>query len=146
MTTHSEQNSGLSESQEDYLEAILLIEEAKSSAHAREIARQMSVTGASVTGALRILARKKLVHYTPYAPVRLTPSGRTAARSISRRHNGLRDFFLQALRATPEEAEHCACRLEHVLPIRFLKRLAGLCPFRSFSAAAARRPSQGSPS
>lgn len=118
----------LSESQEDYLEAILRIEKAGAPAHAREIARRLEVTGASVTGALRILARKRLVAYTPYAPVRLTPAGQAIARRVSARHTALRDFFLRALGATPAEAERCACRIEHVLPPRLLRRLAGLVP------------------
>lgn len=121
---------GLSESQEDYLEAILRIETGRTAAHAREIARRLDVTGASVTGALRILARKRLVIYKPYAPVRLTPAGRAAARRVSGRHTALRDFFLEVLRATPAEAERCACRIEHVLPPRLLRRLAGLTPAR----------------
>jgi DtxR family Mn-dependent transcriptional regulator len=118
----------LSESQEDYLEAILRIETARTPAHAREIARRLNVSGASVTGALRILARKRLVAYTPYAPVRLTPAGRAVARRVSARHTALSDFFLKVLRATPTEAESCACRIEHVLPPRLLRRLAGLAP------------------
>lgn len=127
MTTASD-NSGLSESQEDYLEAILLIEKTRTPVHAREIAGRLGVTGASVTGALRILARKRLVTYTPYAPVRLSPAGRTAARRIASRHAALRHFFLKVLRATPSEAESCACRIEHVLPPRLLRRLADLVP------------------
>jgi DtxR family Mn-dependent transcriptional regulator len=125
MATFS-RNPGLSESQEDYLEAILQIERARMPAHGREIARRMAVTGASVTGALRLLARKHLVSYTPYEPVRLTAIGRAVARRVSTRHEALRDFFLRVLRATPAEAEEFACRIEHVLPPRLLKRLAGL--------------------
>ncbi|MDZ4197861.1 MAG: metal-dependent transcriptional regulator [Kiritimatiellia bacterium] len=114
----------LSESQEDYLETILRILEDHPCVHASEIARRMEVSGASVTGALRVLARKRLVRYEPYAPVTLTPTGRSAARRIARRHAALRDFFLVTLRATRAEAERCACRLEHVLPTRLLDRIA----------------------
>jgi DtxR family Mn-dependent transcriptional regulator len=113
----------LSERQEDYLEAILRIEQRKSAARATDISRELGVSSSSVTGALQSLAGKGLVNYQPYDLITLTASGRSAARRISRRHRVLRRFLEADLGVEAREAEATACRLEHVLSERVVERL-----------------------
>ncbi|MCK4511033.1 MarR family transcriptional regulator, partial [bacterium] len=60
------QHDGLTESQEDYLEAILAILEDKQAVRAKDIAKRLGVTGPSVTGALHVLSAKGVVNYAPY--------------------------------------------------------------------------------
>jgi DtxR family Mn-dependent transcriptional regulator len=115
--------AALSASQEDYLEAIFNLLLERPAVRARDLARRLGVSGASVTVALRALAARGLVHYAPYELVTLTPEGRAAARRIVRRHQVLRDFFADVLEADPAEAEACACRVEHVLSADLFDRL-----------------------
>jgi DtxR family Mn-dependent transcriptional regulator len=112
----------LSESQEDYLEAIFHIEEAKQAARAKDISDRLGVTRASVTGALKALADKSLVNYSPYDLITLTPAGRKAARDVVRRHVAMHEFFVKVLQIDEEEAEHSACRMEHALSPHILER------------------------
>jgi DtxR family Mn-dependent transcriptional regulator len=113
----------LSESQEDYLEAILRIESRKRAARACDIGREMRVSNASVTGALHSLASKGLVNYAPYDLVTLTAAGRESAGRIDRRHRVLQGFLTDQLGVKPGDAEATACRMEHALSEDVLERL-----------------------
>jgi DtxR family Mn-dependent transcriptional regulator len=113
----------LSESLEDYLEAILAIEGEKKAARSKDIARRLSVSPPSVTAALQNLAARKLVNYAPYDLVTLTDSGRQLAQDVKRRHEALNRFFTHVLQLDPNEADDVACHMEHALPARALGRL-----------------------
>jgi DtxR family transcriptional regulator, Mn-dependent transcriptional regulator len=119
----------LSESLEDYLEAILAIEREKQAARSKDIARRVDVSPPSVTAALRNLASRGLVNYAPYDLVTLTPRGRRAARDVRRRHEGLRRLFTTLLCLEAEEAERVACKMEHALSTPVLTRLVEFIDF-----------------
>ncbi len=128
---------GLSESLEDYLEAIYQLERQSGSARPADIASRLSVSRPSVTGALRALSERGLIHYAPYAAVALTSAGRKTAAEVARRHGILKEFLEQVLALPAEQAERAACRMEHVLEAdvlaRFLDfaRFTDSCPRRS---------------
>jgi DtxR family Mn-dependent transcriptional regulator len=128
-TTHGPEPGRLSDSLEDYLEAILHIEEEKHAARPKDIARSLEVSAPSVTGALQTLAGRGLVNYRPYDLVTLTPKGRRLARDVVRRHEGLRRFFTDLLRIDPVEADQVACSMEHALPADVLDRLLEFIDF-----------------
>lgn len=121
--------NSLSASLEDYLEAIYQIAREKSAARAKDISKRLGVNQSSVTGALHSLAERKLVNYTPYDFVTLTPEGETIAARIARRHVLLRDFFAQVLGVETAEAEESACRMEHALSETIFDRLAQFVDF-----------------
>lgn len=123
-------NTGpLSASLEDYLEAIYHIVHDKRAARAKDIAQRLGVNRSSVTGALHALSEKKLVHYTPYDIVTLTPEGERVAGGIAHRHEVLRDFFTRVLGVEETVAEENACRIEHAVSQDILDRLAGFIDF-----------------
>lgn len=119
----------LSESLEDYLEAILAIEDAKHAARPKDIARRLSVSPPSVTAALQNLSTRGLVNYAPYDLVTLTPAGRRLATDVRRRHDALRRFFIDLLRLEAREADDVACHMEHALPPHALERLVEFMDF-----------------
>ena len=119
----------LSASLEDYLEVIYHLEQSNRVARAKDIADQMSVQRASVTGALKALAGRGLINYSPYSYVTLTSAGRTVARDIIRRHETLKEFFMAALQLEPEEAEANACRVEHAIDPMAVDRLVSFLEF-----------------
>ena len=90
-----------------------------------------------MTGALRLLAGRGLIHYVPYSNITLTAEGRRAAAAVARRHKILQDFLEKVLSLAPDVADRAACRMEHVLDAsvmsRFLEfaRFAEACPRRS---------------
>jgi DtxR family Mn-dependent transcriptional regulator len=119
----------LSESQEDYLEAIYHIVHEKGAARAKDIADRLSVTSASVTGALHALDRKGLVNHAPYDIVTLTDSGERMAAAVVKRHGALTDFFTKVLSVNRKDAEECACKMEHAVPDDILERFVEFVRF-----------------
>lgn len=124
----------LSASLEDYIEAIYNIVAEKQKARSKDIAASLNVSGASVTEALRSLAKKKLINYAPYEAITLTNKGRKAAKDVVHRHNALKQFFIDVLDVKHDIAEQGACRVEHTAPqeiidqmIRFINYLE-TCP------------------
>jgi DtxR family transcriptional regulator, Mn-dependent transcriptional regulator len=119
----------LSSSLEDYLEAIFVIAEDKGAARPKDIADRLNVKAASVTGALKHLAEKKLVNYAPYDVVTLTPAGKRIARVIAKKHRALLHFFTNVLDIPKEDAEEFACKMEHCIPDHVLERFVGFAEF-----------------
>jgi len=119
----------LTASLEDYLETIFLIIEEKQAVMPRDIARRLKVSNASVTGALRALADKGLINYAPYDVISLTPNGKTTAMDISRRHEVLRDFFVNILAVDEPDADKAACDMEHAISRPVLDRFVLFAEF-----------------
>ena len=116
--------SQLSASLEDYLEAIFWTVAAKGAARTRDIAKRLKVKASSVTGALRSLAEKEYIRYTPYEAITLTEAGFSEATRLARRHHILRACFAELLGIDAETAELAAGRLEHGIPPILVDRLA----------------------
>lgn len=119
----------VSASLEDYLEAIFHIVAQKRVARPKDISRRLKVNSSSVTGALRSLSERGLVHYEPYDVVTLTAEGEWLAEGVVRRHQTLHDFFVRVLKVDEGEAEACACKMEHELPPTILERLIDFIEF-----------------
>lgn len=121
----------LSESLEDYLEAIFNLLEGRTVARSKDIAEQLGVTRASVTGALRNLARKGLIHYKPYGFITLTDKGGRMAARVVRRHQVLHSFFADILGLEEGMSQEAACRAEHTLGSEIINRLTMFMEFIS---------------
>ncbi|MBT8764262.1 metal-dependent transcriptional regulator [Desulfohalobiaceae bacterium Ax17] len=119
----------LSPSLEDYLEIIFLLESTKSEARPKDIANRLGVQRASVTGALRSLAEKRLINYQPYSSVTLTPEGFRLAARIVHRHKVLTEFLEKFLGLPSDVAEANACRMEHHIDDEALERLIQFIQF-----------------
>lgn len=113
----------LSASLEDYLEAIYNLAGENNITRSKDIAEQLCVSRASVTGALRALKGKKLINYQPYDYISLTESGRTAAAEIANKHEILKSFFIEILDVKIEAAQQAACKAEHALGPDIIARL-----------------------
>lgn len=113
----------LSDSLEDYLEAILELEKTNKVARVKDIAEKMSVLKGSVTVALKNLAEKGFVNYEPYSYITLTKQGTAIAREITKRHEVIRDFLQNVLLLDRDKAEENACRMEHAIDRAAIERL-----------------------
>lgn len=107
--------SRLSESMEDYLEAIAELIAVDGHAHTKEIAQKLNVKMPSVTGALRQLDQLGYIVYNTHYPVQLTDEGKRVADGILKRHLVLKNFFSGILGLPSEKASETACRLEHAV-------------------------------
>ena len=122
-------NAELSESLEDYLEIILQLEKTNRVARQKEIAEKLNIRRASVTGALRVLAEKKLVNYEPYSYITLTKKGRKIANGIVKRHVAIKDFLCRILQIESGKAEDTACRMEHAMDKKSVDNLLKFMDF-----------------
>lgn len=129
MATAAQGQKKLSGSMEDYLEAIYLLSREHGFARSKDIASRLGVLVPSVTGALRTLAGRNLVHYEPYSVVRLTEEGEKIAKRTVRRHTTLRTFLEQILGVQPDEADSNACRMEHAISPAVMDRLVAFIDF-----------------
>lgn len=103
----------LTQSLEDYIEAIYHLEKRNRVARVKDIAEFLSVQMPSVTGAVKNLKKRKLVNYEKNSFISLTEKGHTVARSILRRHTVLQTFLEDILLLPKAQAKEIACKLEH---------------------------------
>ena len=102
-----------SQSLEDYLESVFELSQTQPLVHRIDVAKRLSVSGAAVNKAMKILVEKGLL-YEEGKHLFLTPEGQTYAADIYERHCLLRDFLLR-LGVSAKTAENDACRLEHAM-------------------------------
>jgi DtxR family Mn-dependent transcriptional regulator len=119
----------ISASLEDYLEAIFWIITAKGVARVKDIAKTLSVKASSVTDALRTLAKKNYINYTPYEVITLTSEGEKLAKSVVRRHQILKDFFTNVLAVDEKLADEGACKMEHNIDHQIVEKLVSFMEF-----------------
>ncbi|MFP4028985.1 MAG: metal-dependent transcriptional regulator [Candidatus Brocadiia bacterium] len=119
----------LSPAYEDYLEAIARLLVDKSGARVGEIAGLVGVHKSTVSAAVKGLAEKGLVNYSPYEEITLTSDGKRIAGEIRRRHEVIREFLENVLSVDQETAEANACRMEHVMDADVLERLSFFAEF-----------------
>ena len=102
----------LHKSGEDYLEAILILEQKRGYVRSSDVAEQMKVTKPSVTNATRLLKEGGFLTMDGDKQIRLTELGREVAESIYERHCILKEGLIY-LGVDAETAEQDACRIEH---------------------------------
>lgn len=116
----------LSASLEDYLETILVLEKRNRVARVKEIADALDVQMPSVSGALKSLKARGLVHYEKNSYIHLTDQGMEVASSIQDRHLALAGFLRKGLGLSADDAQELACKIEHVITPEVAKRLRNL--------------------
>lgn len=102
------------ESEEMYLETILLLREQKSAVHAIDIAGELGFSKPSVSRAVGLLEKNGYITRTPSGEILLTESGLKKATDIYERHRVI-TALLERTGADKELAEENACRIEHVI-------------------------------
>lgn len=99
-------------SQEDYLEAMLILKERNGYIRSVDIAEQLEVTRPSVSLAVKRLREKGCLEMNRSGFITLTDSGMEIAEKIYTKHKTLTRFFI-SLGVNPETAQKDACRIEH---------------------------------
>ena len=113
----------LTESLEDYLEAIAELIAVEGHAHSKDIAAKLHVKMSSVNGAIRQLEKMNYIVYSTHYPVSLTPAGKAAADDVIHRHSVLKKFFSTILGIPLAKASETACHIEHVVDADTIERL-----------------------
>ncbi len=112
----------LSQAIQDYLKTIYKLENS-GAVSTTAIAKELNISGASVTGMLKRLSTMKLVDYNSYKGVRLTNEGRKIALEVIRHHRLLELYLKEALGFPLDKVHDEACRLEHVISRDFIDKI-----------------------
>ena len=102
------------ESQEDYLEAILVISNEKGVVHAIDIAKELSFSKPSVSIAMNKLKEAGFILVNDKDEISLTSSGLVIDEKKKKKHIILTKM-LMSLGVDEETAKEDACRIEHDL-------------------------------
>ena len=101
------------ESGEDYLEAILRLQQENGFARSVDVANKLAVSRPSVSRAMSVLEKEGFVEFGLGNMLKLTEKGKEKAEDIYNRHK-LLTVFLQKITGLPEDqCEENACRVEH---------------------------------
>jgi Mn-dependent DtxR family transcriptional regulator len=137
--------AAVTESMEDYLECIFVLESTKGYACVSDVAETLRLNRASTSIMVKRLGKLGFLRYEPYRGFALTPEGRRVAERIRKRHAMLADLFdLIGL----DHNDHLSDieGLEHHLSERAFRRFADLAAhLRAHPLprrAAARRPAR----
>lgn len=117
----------LHESGEDYLEAILVLQEEKGAVRSIDVAQYLGFSKPSISRAMSILKTNGYITMERDGQIHLTQEGNAAAQGIYERHRFLTRWLVR-LGVPPEVAAEDACRIEHdISDVTFqcLKRHAG---------------------
>jgi len=105
--------SDLSESMEDYLEAIIML--GGENVRSVDIANRLGVSRASVNKAVNFLINGDLVVKRPYGEISLTDAGRKVSQAVLSKHRVIKRFLVDVLKVEAEIAEKEACGIEHII-------------------------------
>ena len=116
----------LSQSFEDYLEAIYILEISDEKIKSVTISRMLNVSKPAVTKAMNELFAANYIEKTPYSQIKLTRSGRMIAKNVYHRHTVIREFLINKLGVNKEIAEKDCCMIEHVISPETLKAMENM--------------------
>lgn len=134
----------LTQAIEDYLKVIYELIFLHERATTTDIAEELEVKPASVTGMIQKLAATDppLVEYEKHRGVTLTPDGERVALEIIRHHRLLEQFLHESLGFPWDEVHEEAHRLEHVISETFEERIAQVLGNPSFDPHGAPIPTR----
>ncbi len=102
------------ESEEMYLETILLLKQKSANVHAINVAEELGYSKPSVSRGMGLLVKKGYITIASGGEIQFTEEGRIKAEGIYERHTVITKL-LEMVGATREIAEENACRIEHVI-------------------------------
>lgn len=108
--------SEIPESYQRYLDEIFIISRNKKGGWVsnKELATNLKVKPASVSGMLEKLKEKKLIRWEPRKAIRLTEKGKEIAKQLNEIHNLLSEFFVKVLKIENKSiVENLCCQIEH---------------------------------
>lgn len=113
----------LTNSQEEYLKTIYMIEKNEQKARVTDIANKMNITKPSVNKALRILKELKLINYETYGEITLTELGKGQAKEIIIKQDILETFLIGILDIEKEQAEQEAKAIKYAMSKESINKL-----------------------
>lgn len=117
-----------SETLETYIETVDELQKKEKRARTKKIAKKLKVKEPSVTEMLHKLKKKGFVSYEPYQGATLTRRGEKIANELRERHFTLAEF-LEMLGVDEKTADEDACKIEHIVNPKTMKKLRKFLKF-----------------
>ena len=106
--------SSPTKSQEDFLEALLMLEKQGLPLETTKVARLLEISKPAVHQMGHELINRGWITRVDYGDMALTEEGRTIAEAVLHRHETLKRYLIK-LGVSEETAERDCCLMEHVL-------------------------------
>lgn len=113
----------LTNSLEEYLKTIYVLQTTGKEARVTEIARKLEISKPSVNRALNALKELELIQYETYGDIALTEKGIKVAKDIMKKYSILKLFFTQVLEIDKEIAEEDAKAMKHAISEETARKL-----------------------
>ncbi len=119
----------ISLTEENYLKALFNLSNKSGEVNVNELSKWLQIKMPTVTSMMKKLARKKLVHYESYKPLRLTERGKKEAGLIIRKHRLTEMFLVEKMGFRWENVHEIAEQMEHVHSPDFFEKMDELLGF-----------------
>jgi DtxR family Mn-dependent transcriptional regulator len=126
--------------EENYLKALFNLAGDKGEVNVNDLSRHLDIKMPTVTSMMKKLAEKKLVHYEPYKPLRLTEKGKKEASLIIRKHRLTEMYLVEKMGFGWEEVHEIAEQIEHIQSSGFFDKMDALLGFPKFDPHGAAIP------
>ena len=123
----------MTQSLEDYLEAIYVRIAGGKPAQVRDVARMLSVKMPSVVKAVRELKKMGLVTQEPYSNIELTVKGERMARHVLGRHTLIREFLMKLMEDNKDTEYGKRYHFDEVRSVEDYKRLVPLSGYDDYA-------------
>lgn len=104
----------LTESIEDYIESIYILEVRGEKVKSVTISKMLNVSKPAVSKAMNELLSLGYIEKKPYGEISLTDEGRKEAKRVYSSHTAIYDFLV-SLGVSHENAEKDCCKIEHAI-------------------------------
>lgn len=104
----------LTDSNEDYLEAIYILNLKFGKVRSIDIAKHLNVSKPGVNKAMNVLKENELIDKDHYGDVILTQKGLDIAKKIYKKHTTIKEFLIM-IGVDEETSEIDCCKIEHVI-------------------------------
>lgn len=114
--------SHVTQSGEDYLKTILMLQKKKGMVRSVDLARHMGFSKPSICHAVKVLKQGGFLTMDGDGYLHLTDEGREVAESIYEKHQFFTDSLIE-MGVDPKQAEADACQIEHVISEESFQKL-----------------------
>ncbi len=113
----------ISLTEENYLKALFNLAADNGEVAVSDLSKRLGIKKPTVTSMMKALAKKNLVQYESYRPIRLTESGKKEASSIIRKHRLTEMFLVEKMGFGWENVHEIAEQVEHIHAPEFFERM-----------------------
>jgi DtxR family Mn-dependent transcriptional regulator len=109
--------------EENYLKALYNLSNELGGVKLNELSKALKIKMPTATSMMKKLAKKKLVRYKSYKPLRLTEKGTKEAGLIIRKHRLTEMFLVEKMKFSWENVHDIAEQIEHIQSPEFFEKM-----------------------